>query len=138
MEVHPWADDRSEKDQQRRGAILRQSWRQHFERFANDLRGANVYVTIDLDCLRGEEAITNWESGRFTIPDLIWALEKLRGYAGIVAGDVCGAFSDPVYARRKQRFASEMDHPKLNQPDSATTRKINHAAFATLWPVLTQ
>ena len=55
LEVHPWADERPEKDRQRRGAMLRENWREHFERFASDLRGTDVYVTIDLDCLRAEE-----------------------------------------------------------------------------------
>ena len=59
LEVHPWADDRPAKDRQRRGAILRDDWREHFEPFVSNLRGGNVYVTIDLDCLRTEEAVTN-------------------------------------------------------------------------------
>jgi arginase family enzyme len=138
LEVHPWADDRPEKDRQRRGAILRENWREHFERFVNNLRGARIYVTIDLDCLNRDQAVSNWESGRFGVVDLLWALERLRAAAQIVAGDICGAFSPPAYARWKQRFASEMDHPKLNQPDLTATGKINAAAFAALWPALTQ
>ena len=93
-------------------------------------------MTIDLDCLRAEEAVTNWESGRFTIVDLIWALGKLRESARIVAGDICGAWSLPVYARWKQRFASEWDHPKLERPSAEETRKINFAALEKLWPLL--
>src|SRR2546429_1412065 len=61
LEVHPWADDRPISDQARRGAILRANWREHFSRFAAALAESNVYVTIDLDCLRTEEAVTNWE-----------------------------------------------------------------------------
>src|SRR5207244_924647 len=80
----------------------------------------------------------NWEGGRFTIADLLWAMGKLRSVAQIVAGDICGAFSEPVYARWKQRFASEMDHPKLTRPDSLRTREINQAAFEALWPTLAQ
>jgi arginase family enzyme len=135
LEVHPWADNRPISDQARRGAILRPNWREHFSRFAGTLAGANVYVTIDLDCLRAEEAVTNWESGRFTLEDLTWALTQLRG-AHIVGGDICGAFSPPAYARRKQRFAAQMDHPKLPAPDLAAATQINLRAFETLWPLL--
>jgi hypothetical protein len=138
LEVHPWADDRPAKDRHRRGAILRENWREHFDDFVAGLSHSNVYVTIDLDCLRADDAITNWESGRFTIVDLVWALEKLREGANIVAGDICGAFSEPVYARWKQRFASEMDHPKLSRPAPAKIREINRAAFTALWPALTE
>ena len=135
LEVHPWADNRPISDQARRGAILRANWRERFSRFAIALAGADVYVTIDLDCLRAEEAVTNWESGRFTLEDLTWALTQLRG-ARVVGGDICGAFSPPAYARRKQRFAAKMDHPKLPAPDLAAATKINLRAFETLWPLL--
>ncbi|MFL6503947.1 MAG: hypothetical protein ACJ8KC_00830, partial [Candidatus Udaeobacter sp.] len=74
LEVHPWADDRPLKHQQRKGAILRENWHALFEEFAKRLAGETLYFTIDLDCLRMEEAVTNWESGRFTVDDLNWAL----------------------------------------------------------------
>ena len=37
LEVHPWADGRPRADQNRRGAILRANWREHFARFAGGL-----------------------------------------------------------------------------------------------------
>jgi len=136
LEVHPWADDRPMKDRQRRGAILRENWRDQFENFAAGLRGANIYVTIDLDCLRAEDAVTNWESGRFTVADLEWALEKLRGHAQIIGGDICGAYSEPKYARWKQKFASNWDHPKLELPNADKIRQTNLATIERLWPAL--
>ena len=138
LEVHPWADDRPVKDRQRRGAILQNNWREHFELFVTNLGGANVYVTIDLDCLRAEGALTNWENGRFSVVDLEWALGRLRENGRIIAGDICGAYSEPKYARWKQRFASEWDHPKLDLPAAATIRKTNFATLERLWPALTQ
>src|SRR3954471_235938 len=84
LEVHPWADERPASQQNRRGAILRSNWRAKFTQFAEALGGSNVYVTIDLDCLRPEDAVTNWESGRFGIGDVAWALTQLRGSANIV------------------------------------------------------
>jgi arginase family enzyme len=137
LEVHPWADDRPVSDQDRRGAILRANWREHFTRFVAELGGSDVYVTIDLDCLRAEDAVTNWEGGRFTLEDVAWALAQMRGSsARIVAGDICGAFSPPVYARAKQRFAAGMDHPKLPAPDLELAQETNLRAFHSLWPAL--
>ena len=134
--MHPWADDRSAKDRQRRGAILRDNWRLRFEEFSKSLAGENIYVTIDLDCLRREEAVTNWESGRFTIADLDWALGKLHASCRIIGGDICGAYSPPHYARWKQRFAAEFDRPKLAQPSLEKARETNLAALEKLWPRL--
>jgi hypothetical protein len=136
LEVHPWADQRPMKDRKRPGAILRENWREHFEGFVRNLDGANVYVTIDLDCLAAGEAVTNWESGRFTVADLEWALPKLRESCRIVAGDICGAFSEPSYARWKQRFASEFDHPKLARPNVQEIQRINLAALERIWPLM--
>jgi len=137
LEVYPWAGGRPLSDQRRRGAILQTNWRDRFGEFVEKLGGSNLYVTIDLDCLRLEEAVTNWESGRFTLDDVVWALKKLRESNGrIVGGDICGAFSPPVYARRKQRFAAEMDHPKLTPIDLTMAREINLSAFKALWPIL--
>jgi arginase family enzyme len=138
LEVHPWADDRPASARERRGAVVRQDWQQRFLAFAKELTGDNVYVTIDLDCLRAEEAVTNWESGRFTLDDLEWALSELRNTARVVGGDICGAFSTAQYARRKQRFASEFDHPKLSRPEPAEIRRINTETLKRLWPLLAE
>ena len=137
LEVHPWADERPASQQNRRGAILRSNWRAKFTQFVQALGGSRVYVTIDLDCLRSEDAVTNWESGRFTVDDVVWALMQLRASnARIVGGDICGAFSPPKYARLTQRFAAQMDHPKLPAVDLDAARAVNLRAFHQLWPVL--
>jgi arginase family enzyme len=138
LDVHPWADDRPLKDRQRRGAILRENWREQFERFVRNLNQMGVYVTIDLDCLRAEEAITNWENGRFAVADIIWALRTLRQKSRIIAGDICGAFSPPSYARWKQQVASEFDHPKFRRPDADEIQRINTRAVQALWLVLAE
>ncbi|MBA2271987.1 MAG: hypothetical protein H0W20_15535 [Chthoniobacterales bacterium] len=136
LDVHPWADDRPAKEQRRRGAIFRGSWRDQFDGFVRELGGGNVYVTVDLDCLRAGDAATNWESGKFSTEDVAWALGRLRSDTRVVAGDICGAFSPPRYARVKQRFVSTIDHPKLPPPDAEQARGVNQAAFAKLWPIL--
>ncbi len=136
LDVHPWADDRSVKDRERRGAILRDNWREHFERFLQTAGGQNIYVTIDLDCLNAGEAVSNWEAGRFAITDLQWTLEKLRESSQIVGGDICGAYSLPKYARWKQRFAAEFDHPKTQLPAAERVKQVNSIALKRLWPLL--
>ena len=137
LEVHPWADGRPPSQQNRRGAILRSNWRARFTQFVQALAGANVYVTIDLDCLSAEDAITNWESGRFAVHDVVWALTQLRASdVRIMAGDICGAFSPPKYARVTQRLAAKMDHPKFPPRDLARVRAVNLRAFRALWPIL--
>lgn len=138
LEIHPWADDRAAKDQMRRGVIFRATWREEFDRFVAEIRGRDVYATIDLDCLRPCDAATNWENGRFSVNDVAWAMGRLRADTRIVAGDVCGAFSTPKYARVKQRLVANIDHPKLPPPEEAQARAINRATLEKLWPILAQ
>jgi arginase family enzyme len=136
LEVHPWADERPAAQRKRRGAILRTDWQARFQRFIESIDGRMVYVTIDLDCLVPNEAITNWESGRLTSDDVVWAVQKLRKSCRIAGGDLCGAYSKPRYARRKQRFAANFDHPKLLYPPADKIREINFNTLAKIWPVL--
>ncbi len=108
------------------------------EEFATEIATRSVYVTIDLDCLRSEAATTNWENGWFAVSDVVWALRTLRSHARIVGGDICGAYSVPVYARWKQRLAANFDHPKMPEPLAAKSRATNLAAVESLWPALTE
>ena len=94
LEVHPWADDRAAKDRGRRGAMLRANWREQFAAFAEQLGRANVYLTVDLDCLRSQDAITNWESGRFTI-------EESHGQSS--CSDAAVGWSGATFAERGRR-----------------------------------
>ena len=94
-------------------------------------------MTVDLDCLRAEEAWTNWENGLFTAADIAWALRTLSHSASIIAGDVCGAHSEPHYARFKQRIEGTLDHPKLPSFDPGEGLHRNLASLALIWPALT-
>jgi hypothetical protein len=135
--VHPWADERPPRQQRRSGAMLRENWRRRFEASAARLRFAPVYVTIDLDCLHDDAVVTNWDNGWFSIDDLTWALGLLRSSARIVGGDICGAYSVPEYARWKQKFAANWDHPKSSRVNPARAQAINAKALEKLWPLLT-
>ena len=139
LEVHPWADARAEREKSRRGAILRGTWKTRFAEFLPTLRDAKLYITIDLDCLVREAAITNWENGRFTLDDVAWALAQLRSANLVIAGgDICGAFSKPVYARCTQRFIAGLDHPKLPTENKDDAARLTLATLEKLWPLLAE
>jgi arginase family enzyme len=132
VEVHGWA----ERYPKLSGTMSRGDWRAQFESFAASLRGTDVYVTVDLDCV--SDAITNWETGLFTRDDVAWAIALLRTRASVVAGDVCGAWSPPEYARVTQRLAAEWDRPKQPMPNLAVARKVNTAVLEPIWGALTR
>ena len=100
-------------------------------------RGANVYVTIDLDCLTPDTLATNWEQGRFTCDDLVWALGHLQENAKIIGGDLCGAWSPPQYGSSLQAWAGWFDHPKVAAPETTGQAQRLREIFERLWPALT-
>ncbi len=137
LEVRPWTERLKPAAQRRWPGMRSENWREHFARFVEGLAGEKVYVTVDLDCLRAEEAATNWESGLFSTEDIAWALRQISAAAEVIGGDVCGACSAPQYARWKQRIEATLDHPRLEAIDPAQALARNTRALRAIWPALT-
>jgi hypothetical protein len=133
--VYPWRQKRT-----RYPAYLNPlrigNWRAMFNDWLDHYHDRPVYVTIDLDCLVAGEAVTNWENGRFTCADLIWALGKLRRRVEVIGGDLCGGWSRPLYATRFQRLASWFDHPPQHPPGRQDLLSSNLPTLEKLWPAL--
>ena len=138
LSIHAWAERQPPAIQDRFKCMDAGGWKKRFEHFAELMSGQDVYVTVDIDCLRKEEAVTNWENGLFTAADVAWAIDRLKRSArGIAGGDVCGAHSPARYARVRQRLAGTWDHPRIARPDASEALARNLAALRQIWPVLT-
>jgi arginase family enzyme len=118
-------------------ALTRKTWQTQFLEWIEGRHGHKVYVTIDMDCLVSAESITNWENGRFTCADLVWALRTLREKVEVIGGDLCGAWSQPRYATAFQKLAGWFDHPKGPAPRSEDLLKRNLPVLENLWSALT-
>lgn len=136
LDVHAWAERQKPREQKMFNCMTRQNWSERFEKFAQEIAGQNVYVTVDIDCLREEEAATNWENGLFTADDIAWALRTLRKSATMIGGDLCGAVSSQQYERRFQRFAGAWDHPKIATVAPTESLARNMASLTKIWPAL--
>jgi hypothetical protein len=111
-------------------------WRVSFAQYVESVLALTIYVTVDLDCLGESDAVTNWENGRFTLSDLVWAITLLRQKVRIVGGDLCGAFSPMRYGSRFQSLAGRFDHPGQRSVTETERRLVNLHALETIWPVL--
>jgi hypothetical protein len=136
LQVRAWAERQPLGVRRRFDCMTRESWKDRFKGFSQSLSGQNVYVTIDLDCLAAEEAVTNWEAGLFKVDDLVWALETLRSNVNIAGGDLCGGYSKPRYERWFQHFAGNCDHPKMTDANLSRAKEINLSALYRIWPAL--
>ena len=137
LEIFPWMERQSPGAARRFPGISRADWQARFEKFAEGQSGAAVYVTVDMDCLREEDAATDWEPGLFSAQEVAWAIDRLRQHTTAIFGDVCGASSRPVYARPFQRFAGWWDHPSAKAGDPEQIRAKNVRSIRTIWPALT-
>ncbi len=137
LEVFPWSERIGRSARRRWPSLTCDDWRPAFSRFARSLAGQRVYVTVDLDCLRAGEAVTNWENGLFTAGDVAWALDELHSSAEVVGGDLCGAWSIPRHARFKQWLSSRLDHPRLRPVDATHAARTNERALRLIWRALT-
>ena len=120
--------------------LERETWRERFASFLEARKGKRFYVTVDLDGLRAEEALTDWENGLFTVDDLAWALERVREAGRLAGGDLCGAASGPgEYARPVQRLLARIDHPALpprSEEEKSAGVRLNARAAERLLPLL--
>ncbi len=137
LAVRPWAERLHARARARWDTVTRSDWHSHFSKMASQLCRSRAYVTIDMDCLRTGDAVTNWEQGMFTPADLADALNELRAHdVQIVGGDICGPWSRPAYARWPQKLAAAFDHPRLPEVDEHAAREINVRSLQTIWPAL--
>jgi hypothetical protein len=137
LKVFPWHERIGRSARKRWPGLAYGDWRPRFSAFAQSLAGQRVYVTVDMDCLRCGEAVTNWEQGLFTARDVAWALDELHAVANVVGGDVCGAWSVPRHARFKQWLTSRLDHPRQPPVDSAAAARTNEHSLRLIWRALT-
>ena len=137
LSVWSWTERLKPSGRKRWPGMTRDDWREKFSAFVRQHSGGEIYVTVDLDCLDKSESVTNWENGIFTTDDIVWALGEIRTQAKIIGGDVCGAHSQPHYARWTQRIAATFDHPRLNGITESAAKERNLRALGPIWKALT-
>jgi arginase family enzyme len=136
LEIHAWAERQRAGVCRQFNCMTRDTWRERLLKFVESVRGGAVYITVDLDALAGEFVRTNWENGLFAAEDVVWAVGELRKGAQVIGVDCCGAWSEPVYARVRQRFVGRWDHPKIKAVGVEEARAVNHRTLAALLPAL--
>ena len=71
----------------------------------------NVYVSVDKDCLRAEDAITNWEQGTLPLETVTACIAAIRESHAIVGADTVGDYSPPVFSSPLKWIGSFLDRP---------------------------
>jgi hypothetical protein len=90
-----------------------------------------VYVTIDKDVLRAEDAVTNWDQGQASLEFVLAAVRRIAETRRVVGADVVGDWSRPVYgggagAGLLKRGEAMLDQP-WSRPEPSAACRINEA-----------
>jgi hypothetical protein len=116
------------------------NWPDFIAGLADSLPTESVWVSIDKDVLRPEDAVTNWDQGMMPLDFLLTAMDRLSRRRRIVGVDVCGEYSPPRFDGLFKRFEAWRDHPPV-RPDAALAMEVNDrtnralvAALRTLLP----
>ncbi|MDB5476130.1 MAG: hypothetical protein JWP49_1641 [Phenylobacterium sp.] len=90
-----------------------------------------VYVTLDKDVLRAEDAVTNWDQGRASLDFVMAAVRRLAESRRIVGADVVGDWSKPVYGGGGGAGLLKLGEAMLDQPwsrpEPADAGQVNEA-----------
>ena len=90
----------------------------------------NVYVSVDKDCLRAEDAITNWEQGTLPLETVTACIAAIRENHTIVGADTVGDYSPPVFSSPLKWIGSFLDRPAnaWRMQTNAQANAVNGAA----------
>ena len=116
-----------------------ESWSDFLDELATSLPAPALWITIDKDVLRPDEAVTNWDQGEMVLDQIIAALKRLASSFRIVGIDVCGDYSRPRLKDPLRAFLSWSDHPELPPPgqdDLAVNNRTNARLVAAFREVL--
>lgn len=96
---------------------------------------ARVWLTIDKDALRHEDAGTNWDQGEMPLSALVALIEAVAAARGIAGIDVCGDWSRPRYDNPLKAIEAFFDRPKgtsRTTPDTSVNERTNERLLAVL------
>jgi hypothetical protein len=98
-----------------------------------------VYVTIDKDVLRPDDAVTNWDQGQLGLDGLEHLIGAVAGRARLIGADVVGDWSPPHYgpgplAALLKRGEAFLDQPRGGVPgDMARTNEAANLRLLSLF-----
>jgi arginase family enzyme len=112
----------------------RVAWRcvggEDWEQFLDELTTrippeAGVWLSIDKDALRREDAATNWDQGLMPLDALERLVTVLAGRRRIAGADICGDWSRPEYDSVLKAFEARFDQPATSPADLSVNARTN-------------
>jgi hypothetical protein len=101
-----------------------------------------VYITIDKDVLRADDAVTNWDQGQTSLSLLETLIQRIAANHRLIGADVVGDWSPPRYGggvlpALLKRGEALLDQP-WRGPDQAAAVRLNEAVNRRLLRLFVQ
>ena len=120
--------------------ILRSKLSQNLEagiaEIIDNISTQQVYISIDKDCLRLEDAYTNWEQGTLPIAKVTSAIRAIKNKFDIVGADTVGDYSAPTFRSPLKWIGSWLDRKVSNTPNDQFLLKRNELTNIALLQAL--
>jgi len=100
------------------------------------IKTKHVYISVDKDCLRPEDAYTNWEQGTMPLNVVTKAIAAIANKFEIVGADSVGDYSAPKFRSPIKWLGSWLDRKIHRTPSDQTLLKSNELANIALLKAL--
>lgn len=103
------------------GSVAPGRWDELLAPFREELRRWPLYVSLDKDVMRAEEAPVNWDSGHLTLAEVCNGVECLLEMAAdnLAGMDIVGDWSPVRVQGLLRRWFHLTEHPALEEVDAA-------------------
>ncbi|MCW5748223.1 MAG: arginase [Alphaproteobacteria bacterium] len=114
------------------------AWDSFVDELCSRLPTDAIWISIDKDVLRAEDAATNWDQGAMPLSALTSALARLACRRRVLGVDVCGEYAPPRHRNLRKRFEAWTDQPRdaagRDVSVNARTNEILLAQLARVMP----
>jgi arginase family enzyme len=98
----------------------------------------DVYISLDKDCLRKEDAFTNWEQGSLPLATVLACIKSIHQKFNVIGADTVGDYSPPRFISPLKWIGSLLDRPGnafklINKPRLAARNEFANLALLELF-----
>ena len=98
-------------------------WRPTLAEIIASIDTRSVWITIDKDVLREDEAATNWDQGSMSVDHLIEGVKLFALRKHVLGVDICGDYSPPRFSDPFRAALAHFDHPSKPAPTAEMLRR---------------
>ena len=104
-------------------SLLKGDLQAGIEEIISHITTQQVYISVDKDCLRIEDAFTNWEQGSLPLSTVVATIVAIKKQFKIVGADTVGDYSVPKFHSPLKWLGSWLDRKISRKPDITNQSK---------------